>query len=506
MNEKNARHDLVAERREKLAALRQEGFAYPNDFRPDAGVEALVATFNGLDADALTERAVNARLAGRMMTRRVMGRASFAHVDDGSGRMQFFVEREAIGKEAYDAFKQLDLGDIVGIEGSLFRTKTGELTLRVAKLRLLAKCLRPLPEKFHGLKDAELRYRRRYLDLAMNPEVREIFRKRAEILRISRGLLDARGFLEVETPMMQPLAGGALARPFETHHNALDIPLYLRIAPELYLKRLVVGGFTRVYEINRNFRNEGVSTRHNPEFTMLEAYQAYGDSESMMALCEELLRTLVADIAAAPQFDYAGATLDFSKPFRRVTLAEATLAACPELESQDQRNPERLAELLRARGVEPPPGAGWGKLLVALFEETAEPTLIQPTFVTDYPREISPLSRAKNDDPDLVDRFELFIAGRELANGFSELNDPEDQARRFEEQMRERSGGDVEAMSFDHDYVRALEYGMPPTGGIGIGMDRVAMLLAGAESIREVLLFPLLRPEPGSGRDEDGSQ
>ncbi|MGH8160747.1 MAG: lysine--tRNA ligase [Gammaproteobacteria bacterium] len=496
MSEKNARHDLVAERRDKLSALRGEGFAYPNDFHPDVGVEALVATFGELDAEALVERAVTARLAGRMMTRRVMGKASFAHLDDGSGRIQFFVTREALGEDAYAAFKRLDLGDIVGVEGTLFRTQTGELTLRAAKLRLISKCLRPLPEKFHGLKDPELRYRQRYLDLAMNPDVREIFRKRAEMLRIARGFLDARGFLEVETPMMQPLAGGALARPFVTHHNALDIPLYLRVAPELYLKRLLVGGFSRVYEINRNFRNEGVSTRHNPEFTMLEAYEAYGNSDSMMALAETLLRTLVADIMAAPSVEYAGETLDFSRDFCRVSLADATLAVCRELDAKDLRNPVRLAELLRSRGAEPPPGAGWGKLLVALFEELVEPRLIQPTFVTDYPLEVSPLSRVKDGDPELVDRFELFIGGREVANGFSELNDPEDQARRFETQARERAGGDAEAMSFDRDYVRALEYGMPPAGGIGIGMDRVAMLLAGADSIREVLLFPLLRPEP----------
>ncbi len=494
MDTGNEHHDLVQERRAKLAVLRGGGFVYPNDFSPDTTIEALIGTFGGLDAAALTERPLWVRVAGRMMTRRVMGRASFAHLDDGSARLQFFVTREELGADGYDFFKQLDLGDIVGLEGSLFRTKTGEFTLRVTRLELLAKCLRPLPEKFHGLKDPELRYRRRYLDLAMNPEVREIFRKRAEILRVARGMLDARGFLEVETPMMQPLAGGALARPFTTHHNALDIPLYLRIAPELYLKRLLVGGFTQVYEINRNFRNEGVSARHNPEFTMLEAYEAYGDCTSMMALTEQLIGTLVADVRGAPELVWGGATLDFGKAFERVTLADATLAACPELARSDLRNRERLAAILVARHVEPATG-DWGKLLTQLFETVAEPGLVQPTFVTDYPLEISPLSRVKNGDPELVDRFELFIAGREIANGFSELNDPEDQARRFEVQMRERSGGDAEAMSFDPDYVRALESARPPAGGVGIGMDRVAMLLTGAESIREVLLFPLLRPE-----------
>jgi len=496
--EKNPRTDLVAERRAKLAGLREQGFAYPNDFRPDAQIEPLVGTYAALDGAALAERAIPARIAGRMMTRRVMGKASFANLDDGSGRMQIFVKREEVGEEAYDLFKSLDLGDIIGVEGTLFRTKTDELTLRVARLKLISKCLRPLPEKFHGLKDPELRYRQRYLDLAMNPEVREVFRKRAEILHVARGLLDARGFVEVETPMMQPLAGGAVARPFTTHHNALDIPLYMRIAPELYLKRLLVGGMPRVYEINRNFRNEGVSARHNPEFTMLEAYEAYGECESMMALTESLLRTLASDVTGSPVFEYAGETLDFEKPFTRRALSEAVLDAVPELEAGDVRNRERLAELLQARHVEVAKDAGWGKLLLELFEQVVESTLVQPTFIIDYPREVSPLSRVKDDDPELVDRFELFIAGREIANGFSELNDPEDQARRFEAQVRERAGGDEEAMAFDQDYVRALEYAMPPAGGVGIGIDRVAMLLTGAESIREVLLFPLLRPEPPS--------
>lgn len=495
MTDKNPRTDLVAERRAKLAQLREEGFAYPNDFRPDTSVEALVGTYEGLDAETLEQRAVPAHLAGRMMTQRVMGKASFAHIDDGSARMQIFVRREDVGEQAYKAFKALDLGDIIGVEGTLFRTKTGELTLRASRVTLVSKCIRPLPEKFHGLKDPELRYRQRYLDLAMNPEVREIFRKRAEILHVARALLDARGFVEVETPMMQPLAGGAVARPFVTHHNALDIPLYMRIAPELYLKRLLVGGLPMVYEINRSFRNEGVSTRHNPEFTMLEAYQAYGDCESMMALTETLFRTLANDVKGAARFAYAGNEIDFESPFARRPLAASVCEAIPELGPAEVRNRERLAGLLRARGLEVAKDAGWGKLLVELFEHEVEPTLIQPTFVIDYPREVSPLSRAKDSDPELVDRFELFIAGREIANGFSELNDPEEQARRFEAQARERAGGDQEAMEFDRDYVQALEYAMPPAGGVGIGIDRVAMLLAGVESIREVLLFPLLRPQ-----------
>ena len=495
MTEKNPRTDLVAERRAKLAELREQGFAYPNDFRPDTTVEALVGTYEGLDADALEERAIPAHLAGRMMTRRVMGKASFAHLDDGSARMQIFVKREDVGEETYTLFKSLDLGDIIGVEGTLFRTKTNELTLRATALCLISKCLRPLPEKFHGLKDPELRYRQRYLDLIMNPSVRETFRMRAEILHIARGLLDARGFVEVETPMMQPLAGGAVARPFITHHNALDIPLYMRIAPELYLKRLLVGGMPLVYEINRNFRNEGVSTRHNPEFTMLEAYQAYGNCDSMMALTEELFRTLAADVKGAMRFEYAGHELDFESPFARIPLGEAVCKAIPELDAADLRNRERLAWLLREREIAVPEKAGWGKLLVELFEHVVEPALIQPTFITDYPREVSPLSRAQDDDQELVDRFELFVGGREIANGFSELNDPEEQAQRFEDQAREREGGDIEAMEYDLDYVYALEYAMPPAGGVGIGIDRVAMLLTGAESIREVLLFPLLRPQ-----------
>ncbi len=496
MTKKNPRTDLVAERRAKLAALREQGFGYPNDFRPDTQIEALVGTYGELDGPVLEERAIAARLGGRMMTRRVMGKASFGHLDDGSARMQIFVKQEDVGAADYARFKALDLGDIIGVEGTLFRTQTNELTLRTKRVRLISKCLRPLPDKFHGLKDPELRYRQRYLDLVMNPEVRELFRKRAEILSVARSLLDARGFVEVETPMMQPLAGGAVARPFLTHHNALDIPLFLRIAPELYLKRLLVGGMPRVYEINRNFRNEGVSARHNPEFTMLEAYQAYGDCESMMELTEALLRTLAADVTGSTIFDYAGEALNFDTPFVRLALSDAVLTAVPELDVADVRNRTRLAELLHAHGVNVPDEAGWGKLLLELFEQVVEPGLMQPTFIIDYPREVSPLSRVKDDDPELVDRFELFIAGREIANGFSELNDPEDQARRFEAQARERAGGDEEAMVFDQDYVRALEYAMPPAGGVGIGIDRVAMLLTGAESIREVLLFPLLRPEP----------
>lgn len=495
MGEVGQKTDLVAERRQKLSELRAAGFSYPNDFVPNADSDEVQSTYGELDAEALQERAVRIKYAGRMMTRRQMGKASFAHLDDGRGRLQVFLRQDAVGKTGYEQFKQLDIGDLIGVEGQLFRTRTGELSVRVESLRLISKCLRPLPEKFHGLKDPELRYRQRYLDLIMNPQVRTLFRKRAETLRVARGFLDAQDFLEVETPMMQPLPGGAAARPFVTHHNALDIPLYLRIAPELYLKRLLVGGLSRVYEINRNFRNEGVSTRHNPEFTMLEAYQAYGNCQTIMNLTEELLRTLVADVHGRPQLQWEGDTLDFSQPFERWSMGEAVTRACPDVPSDGWRDREVLAQALRSRGAEVPAGqAGWGKYLVALFETVVEPALRQPTFITDYPREISPLSRTQDDDPELVDRFELFIGGREIANGFSELNDPEDQARRFEEQVRERHHGDEEAMLFDQDYVRALEYGMPPAGGVGIGIDRVVMLLTGEQSIREVLLFPLLKP------------
>lgn len=497
MAETGQKPDLYAERRAKLDALRAAGFNYPNDFRPDATAVEILGTYRNLDAAALAERKVCVRVGGRMMTRRVMGKASFAHLDDGSGRIQIFLRRDALGEEPYVRFKSLDLGDIVGVQGMLFRTRTGELSVRVEKIDLIAKCLRPLPEKFHGLKDAELRHRRRYLDLMMNPEIREIFRKRAEILRICRALLDARGYLEVETPMMQPLAGGAAARPFVTHHNALNISLYLRIAPELYLKRLLVGGFQRVYELNRSFRNEGTSTRHNPEFTMLEAYQAYGNCASMMILTEDLLRLLALDVLGTAVVRQGGAEIDLGVPFRRVALGAAVLAACPDLRPENLREVAVLRAAMTARRIESLAGdAGWGKHLLALFEALVEPGLMQPTFVTDYPREVSPLARAHDDDPERVDRFELFIGGREIANGFSELNDPLDQAQRFEEQARERRAGDVEAMVYDRDYVRALEYGMPAAGGVGIGIDRVVMLFAGIESIREVLLFPLLRPEP----------
>lgn len=492
--------DLVALRREKLRALRKSGRAYPNTFQPDATAMELHGTYEDLEKAALDERHIKVRVAGRMMTRRVMGKASFAHIRDASGDIQLFLQRDRLGESEYQAFKAWDLGDVIGAEGTLFKTRTGELSVRVYAMRMLSKSLRPLPEKFHGLKDPEIRYRQRYVDLIMNPDVRQIFRRRAEILHFCRSYLDAQGFMEVETPMMQPMAGGAVARPFVTHHNALNMPLYLRVAPELYLKRLIVGGLGRVYELNRNFRNEGVSTRHNPEFTMLEAYQAYGDCRSMMVLTEALVRGIALDVVGLATVEYGNWKLDFATPFRIVTVEDAVCKAMPELERDRLRDLSYLGNVLESEGIDVASGAGWGRCLVDLFEAKVEGTLIQPTFVTAYPLEVSPLARRNDDDPELVDRFELFIAGREIANGFSELNDPDDQAERFEAQARARAGGDDEAMVYDRDYIRALEYGMPPTGGVGIGIDRVTMLFTNANSIREVLLFPLMRPEGGGSK------
>ena len=507
-------NEQVARRREKLAALREGGNPYPNDFRPTATAADVRAECEGLDDDALASRRY--RIAGRMMTRRVMGKASFAHLQDGSGRFQLYLRRDDLPDGAYRDFRRWDIGDLVGAEGVAFRTRTGELSLRVSDLRLLAKALRPLPEKFHGLTDRETRYRRRYLDLIMNEEARETFRTRTRVVDFVRRFFAERGFLEVETPMMQPLAGGAVARPFETWHHALDIPLFLRIAPELYLKRLVVGGFDRVFEINRNFRNEGLSTRHNPEFTMLEFYQAYADYRELMDLTEVLLRSLAADEARRREggrdgeeeavVEWQGHRIDFAPQFERMSVREAVLRHAPGIAADDLDDPGRIREVARARGIALGDEAGPGKALVEIFEHEAEPRLISPTFITHYPVEVSPLSRRSDDDPEVADRFELFIGGREIANGFSELNDPDDQAERFREQARQRSGGDDEAMVFDEDYVTALEYGMPPTAGEGIGIDRLVMLFTGAASIRDVILFPHLRPagsaEPPGGTPE----
>ena len=488
-------HDLIAERRRKLEQLRAAGAAFPNDFRRNALAEELHRTFGSHDNKALEEAGVVVAIAGRMMAKRLMGKSSFVPLQDRSGRIQLFLQRDALPAGVYQDFKTWDVGDIVAAEGPLFRTNTGELSVRASELRLLTKSLRPLPEKFHGLTDRETRYRRRYVDLIMNESSRRVFRLRAAAVDFIRDALKALGFLEVETPMMQAIPGGALARPFETHHHALDMKLYLRIAPELYLKRLVVGGFERVFEINRNFRNEGISTQHNPEFTMLELYQAYADYRDIMHLTETLIRSMAETLLQTSCITYQGAGIDFGPEFRRLTVEDAICAHNPHLERDKLREVTYLRDTCARLGIPCPSEYGPGKLQIEIFEKTVEHHLRAPTFITALPAEVSPLSRCNDADPFLTDRFELFIAGRELANGFSELNDAEEQSRRFREQAARKAGGDEEAMFYDADYVRALEYGLPPTGGLGVGIDRLVMLLTDAPSIRDVLLFPLLRPE-----------
>ena len=488
-------NNLIRERREKLAKLRVDRRAFPNGFKRDALAEELHAVYGKHSPEALEKEQVRVRIAGRMMAKRVMGKASFAHIQDGSGRIQLFLQKDALG-HVYEEFKGWDIGDILGAEGMLFKTKTGELSVRVQQLQLLTKSLRPLPEKFHGLADTEIRYRQRYLDLIMNPESTGVFQTRTRIVQHIREFMNALGFLEVETPMMQPIPGGATARPFITHHNTLDMDLYLRIAPELYLKRLVVGGFERVYEINRNFRNEGVSTRHNPEFTMLEFYQAYATYEDLMDLTESLMRSLAQALSDGTRVMYQGEEYDFGPAFRRLPLEQA-IADANRLEHARLRDVSYLQGVCKKLTLPVKPGDGAGKLQFEIFERTVEPNLKQPTFIIDYPLEVSPLSRRKDGDPFLVDRFEFYVGGREIANGFSELNDPEDQAERFRQQAGHKAAGDEEAMYYDADYVRALEYGMPPTAGEGIGIDRLVMLFTDAPSIRDVILFPLMRPEAG---------
>lgn len=486
---------LIAERRSKLTALRERGDAFPNDFRRDSLAADLHAELGELDDAALEAANKRVSIAGRMMAKRVMGKASFCQLQDMTGRMQAFVQRDAVGEDTYKDFKGWDVGDIIAVEGIMFRTRTGELSVRAESIRLLTKSLRPLPEKWHGLTDTETRYRQRYVDLIMNPEARDVFHVRNQTIRHLREFLDARGFLEVETPMLQPLAGGAAARPFTTHHNALDTDMYLRIAPELYLKRLVVGGFERVYEINRNFRNEGLSTRHNPEFTMLEFYQAYADYRDLLDLTEEMLRSLVEKLTGGHEVEYQGDTFDFGKPFTRFTMKEAVIHYNEGIDAARLDDGNYLREQLKANNAKLEDGWGVGKLLTELFEKTAEHRLIQPTFITEYPTEVSPLARRNDNNPGVTDRFEFFCGGREIANGFSELNDAEDQAERFKAQVAAMEAGDDEAMFYDADYVRALEYGLPPTAGEGIGIDRLVMLLTDSPSIRDVLLFPQMRPE-----------
>ena len=485
---------LIAERRAKLARLRERGIAFPNDFRRDALAAELQKAHEGQEPAQLEALGITARIAGRLRAKRVMGKASFAKIEDPSGEIQIFMQRETLG-EVYDDFKTWDLGDVIGVSGSLFRTKTGELTLKADAARLLTKSLRPLPDKWHGISDTELRYRQRYVDLIMNEDSRRVFRARSRIVKFLRDYLDALGFLEVETPMLQPIPGGAAARPFKTHHNALDMDMYLRIAPELYLKRLTVGGFERVYEINRNFRNEGLSTQHNPEFTMLELYQAYADYQDFMSLVENMFRG-VADTLQLPRLiTYQGQEYDLDRPFARLTIEAIVLRNNPGLDAGSLRDVDYLRRVCDASKIAYKPGDGAGKLQIEIFERTGEHTLQQPTFAYAYPAEVSPLARRNDADPFITDRFEFFIGGRELANGFSELNDAEDQAERFKEQAARKTAGDEEAMYYDADYVRALEYGMPPAAGLGVGIDRLVMFFTDSASIRDVLLFPHMRPE-----------
>jgi lysyl-tRNA synthetase, class II len=487
-------NSLIAERRAKLAKLRAGGVAFPNDFRRDALAGDLHAAFGERDDEWLVANPTPVKVGGRMMFKRVMGKASFAKIADRTGQIQLFLQAEVLGS-AYEDFKSADVGDILGAAGLLFRTKTGELSVRVTQLRMLTKSLRPLPDKWHGIVDIDTRYRQRYVDLIMTESSREVLRTRARIVRYLRDFLDALDFLEVETPMMQPIPGGAAARPFVTHYNALDIDMYLRIAPELYLKRLIVGGFERVYELNRVFRNEGLSTRHNPEFTMLELYLAYGDYRDLMDWAEKALRGLAHAIKSREAIEYQGRAYDLSAPFRRVTVEQAIVERNPDLDPTQLRDLPALRRACDRLAIPFSDRDGPGKLQIEIFEKTVEHTLMDPTFVYAYPVEVSPLSRSNDQDPFLTDRFEFFLAGRELANGFSELNDPEDQAARFETQVARKVKGDEEAMFFDADYVRALEYGMPPTAGLGVGIDRLVMFFTDSASIRDVIAFPQLRPE-----------
>jgi lysyl-tRNA synthetase class 2 len=492
-----AENRLIAERRAKLHALKAAGQAFPNDFRPTTEARKLAERFGEMTGDALDAVEEEFSVAGRMMAKRVMGKIAFVRLQDGSGSIQLVVQRDSLPNGVYAQFKQWDIGDIIGGTGRIFRTQKGELSVRLHGLRLLTKSLRPLPEKWHGLSDTETRYRQRYVDLVMNERSRQVFRIRSQAISYLRKFMEAPGreFLEVETPMMHPIPGGAVARPFVTHHNALDLDMYLRVAPELYLKRLTVGGIDRVYEINRNFRNEGVSTRHNPEFTMLEFYWAYADFNDLMDLTEEMMRGLAATLLGDTAISYQGEKIDFGPAFRRLTVEESVRESNAELADADLWDEGVLRQACKTREIHVEASWGPGKLLAELYEATVERDLVQPTFMTAYPTEVSPLSRRNDADPRVTDRFELIVAGSEIANGFSELNDPEDQAERFRQQAANRAAGDLEAMTYDDDYIRALEYGMPPTAGEGVGIDRLVMLLTDSPSIRDVLLFPYMRPE-----------
>ncbi len=507
-SEQQDENQLITLRREKLAAIRErcashskagedggQKTAFPNDFKRYNYAAPILMEYGEYEREWFAENPIRVSIGGRIMLKRVMGKASFITISDTTGRLQLFIQRNGIGEEVYDDFKTWDTGDIIGAEGELFKTKTGELSVRVDELRLLTKSLRPLPEKFHGLTDHEQRYRQRYLDLIMNEESRMVFMMRSRIISYIRNYFLQHDFLEVETPMLQVLPGGAAAKPFATHHNALDIDMYMRIAPELYLKRLVVGGFDRVFEINRNFRNEGLSTRHNPEFTMIEWYQAYATYHDLMDTTEELLKGIAQDCAGTTTIEYQGDTFDFAKPFARMTVKESILHFNEEIEEEPLNEMESAVAIAKNLGIPVEDYWGLGKVQIEIFEKTVEHRLIDPTFITSYPAEVSPLARRNDDDPFVTDRFELFIGGREIGNGFSELNDAEDQAERFSKQVAEKDAGDDEAMHYDADYVRALEYGMPPTAGEGIGIDRLVMLFTDMPSIRDVILFPHMRPE-----------
>ena len=486
---------LLVHRREKLRVLRESGWAYPNDFRPTHTALEVCESHAKCTAEELAKDGIPISLGGRLMSQRVMGKSTFAHLQDGTGRIQVLTRRDRLGEEAHADFKTLDIGDIIGVQGVLMKTRTGELSIDLQEFRLLSKSLRPLPEKYHGLTDIEKRYRQRYVDLIVNAETREVFQQRSRLLSCLRRQLEGKGFLEVETPMMHPIVGGAIARPFITHHNVLHQDLYLRVAPELYLKRLVVGGFEKVFEINRSFRNEGVSSRHNPEFTMMELYQTYADYRDLMDLAEELMREAAKSVFGSTVVHYQEQAYDLQMPFQRMTLTEAVLRYHPSLVPADLSNRELLVGLCLDNGMGVAKDRSPGGLLFDLFEASVVEKLQQPTFITEYPLEISPLARRCDHNPDFVDRFELFVVGRELANGFSELSDPQDQEGRFRAQSEKRDAGDLEAMRYDADYIRALEYGMPPTAGIGIGIDRLVMFLCDVPSIRDVLLFPHMRPE-----------
>ncbi len=488
--------EQIKQRRSKLNELREQAIAFPTDFRRDAIAGELLAQYDGKTKEELEAEPVHVKLAGRIMTRRVMGKASFCHIQDMSGKIQLYVTRDALPEGLYnEQFKKWDIGDIIGAEGVLFRTQTDELSVKVDAIRLLTKALRPLPEKFHGIADQEIKYRQRYLDLIMSQESRNTFFIRSKIVAYIRQFLIERQFLEVETPMMQVIPGGATARPFTTHHNALDMDMFLRIAPELYLKRLVVGGFERVFEINRNFRNEGLSTRHNPEFTMLEFYQAYSEYQDLMDLTEAMLRGIAEEVVGQTVISYQGEEYDFGQPFQRMTVVESILHFNPDLTAADLASREAAVAVAEKLRLPVKDSYGLGKIQIEIFEKTVESRLMQPTFITAYPVEVSPLARRNDIDPHVTDRFEFFVGGREIANGFTELNDAEDQAARFQKQVAEKEAGDDEAMHFDADYIVALEHGMPPTAGEGIGIERLVMLFTDSPSIRDVLLFPHMRPK-----------